>query len=95
MYFLKGTQWKVLLERRRYNRRGQTLRHVEKIRDQYKASEFRSRRTNLLRISFLRGLFDAKITRFPESFFMLGILRACERTELCFEGIFAEAINSS
>ena len=45
------------------------------------------RRTNVLRISFLRGLCEAKTIRFPKSFFMLGVWRACERIELCFEGI--------
>jgi len=38
----------------------------------------------VLRISFLRGLFEAKTIRLPDSFFMLGVWRACGRTELCF-----------
>jgi hypothetical protein len=41
----------------------------------------------MLRISFLLGLFEAKTTRFPDSFFMLGVWRAWDRVMFCFEVI--------
>jgi hypothetical protein len=33
----------------------------------------------VLKISFLRGLFEARTTRFPASFLMLGTVKAVER----------------
>lgn len=44
-------------------------------------------RTNVRSISCLRGLADAKITRLPASFLMLGVCRACVRTALFFSDI--------
>ena len=52
--------------------------------------EDRDRRTNVLRISLLRGLFDARTMRFPESFLMAGIRRACGKICLCWRDINKE-----
>ena len=41
-------------------------------------------RTKVRRMSLLRGLLDARMTRFPTSFWSAGVLRACSSTGLCF-----------
>lgn len=47
----------------------------------------KGRRTTAARISFLRGLLDARMTRFPMSFDREGSLRAWGRTQLCFGSV--------
>lgn len=51
--------------------------------DQHGAVALSFERTKVLRISFLRGLFEANTTRFPYNFFIIGVWSAWGRTG-CF-----------
>ena len=77
-----------LLERRGHDLRLESLESASTVIEGRESAVARiaqtepSRPTNVLRMSFRRGLLDAKTTRLPTSFSSAGILSACGRTQL-------------
>lgn len=75
----------ILLERRRNNFRFQSLnsrtycRHLQ-TSDSRQSCEVDAGRTNIFKISFLRELAEASITRFPASLLKAGVGSACAQT---------------
>ena len=92
MYILERAHRKVLFECRRDDLWFQTLTIFFWVHGSMNEGELR---TNVRSISRRRGLADANITRFPTSFLILGVWRACLRTglSLFFSDMFMDSWN--
>jgi hypothetical protein len=83
----------ILCESRWDNLRGYTL-SCTKVHSSRTICETEGR-TNVSRISFLRGLLEAKTILFPSNFFITGVFSACGRRWLLVEDMAGQVDQST